>query len=412
MRVARLAVGGLLCAGMVQVAPAQDIGVASPAEALAQGQFMLSLRARLELADQEGLPDTGHALTLQTLAGWRTATWADLAATAELINVGRANDNYNDGQNGRVQYPVIADPDDTDVNQLYLDWTGIPDTRVRGGRQAILLDNVRFVGNVAFRQVMQVFNGVTVENTSLPRTRLFLGYIGRVKTVDTREHDSSTLLLNAGYSLGPQESLVAYGYFQDQHDAIGAAGFAGPAPADASNRIVGARADGARALAADRSLLYTLEYARQSDYADGDARIDADYLRVGLGGRWGKYLLRVDQERLGSNDATYGFQTPLATRHPFQGWADQFLTTPPQGLRDTYLTGGAQIGKVQLIAEYHRFKADSDGIDFGSELDFGVSYPLPRDIVARVEYADYQAGDAASGKTDLRRIWLTLSFAL
>jgi hypothetical protein len=395
----------------VQAAPAQNIVATSPAEALAQGQPILSLRARLELADQDGPPDTGHALTLQTLAGWRTATWADLAATAELINVGRANDNYNDGQNGKTRYPVIADPDDTDVNQLFLDWTGISDTRVRGGRQAVLLDNVRFVGNVAFRQVMQVFNGVTVENRSLPQTRLFLGYIGRVKTVDTREHDSSTLLLNAAYSLGPRESLVAYGYFQDQYDAIGAAGFAGPAPADASNRILGARADGARALG-DWSLLYTLEYARQSDYADGDARIDADYLRLGLGGRWGSYLLRVDQERLGSNNGTFGFQTPLATRHPFQGWADQFLTTPPQGLRDTYLTGGAQIGKAQLTAEYHQFKADAGGIDFGSELDFGVSYPLPRKIVARAEYADYQAGDAASGKTDLRRIWLTLSFAL
>jgi hypothetical protein len=381
-------------------------------DAVVSGSPLLSLRARYENASQENIPETGEAFTLQTLLGWRTEPVWNTAVTVEAINVGRLDNDYNDGQNGKTQYPVIGDPDDTDINQLYVDWTGIADTRVRAGRQAILLDNVRFVGNVAFRQVMQVFNGVTVENRSLPQTRLFLGYIGRVKTVDTREHDSGTVLLNAAYALSAQESLVAYGYFQDQYDAIGAAGFSGPAPADTSNRIVGVRADGARSVTGDWSLLYTLEYASQTDYADGDARIDADYLRLGAGGRLGNYSLRLDQERLGSNDGTYGFQTPLATRHPFQGWADQFLTTPAQGLRDTYLTGGAKLGKAQLIAEYHRFKADSGGLDFGSELDLGVSYPLPRKIVGRVEYADYQAGDAASGKTDLRRIWLTLSFAL
>ena len=72
---------------------------------------------------------------------------------------------------------MIADPDNTDVNQLYLDYAGWPDTVVRAGRQSIKLDNVRFIGNVEFRQVMQVFNGVTVENNSLPNTRLYAGYL-------------------------------------------------------------------------------------------------------------------------------------------------------------------------------------------------------------------------------------------
>ena len=31
------------------------------------------------------------------------------------------------------------------------------------------------------------------------------------------------------------------------------------------------------------------------------------------------------------------FQTPLATKHAFQGWADQFLTTPADGIEDAYL---------------------------------------------------------------------------
>ncbi|MCM0045787.1 MAG: hypothetical protein NBV65_14315, partial [Burkholderiaceae bacterium] len=48
---------------------------------------------------------------------------------------------YNDralgvDQPGRGDYPVIADPDYTGINQLYVDWTGPKDTRLRLGRQS------------------------------------------------------------------------------------------------------------------------------------------------------------------------------------------------------------------------------------------------------------------------------------
>jgi hypothetical protein len=383
---------------------------ASPLDAISGGKATLNLRPRYEFVDQDGRPDEANAFTVRTLAGWKTGAWKGLSATIELIDVGRLDDEYNDGQNGKVRYPVVADPDNTDVNQLYLDWAGLPATNVRAGRQSIKLDNVRFVGNVEFRQVMQVFNGVTIENSSLPNTRLYAGYLGRLKTVDTRQHDTDTLLLNARYALSPSETLVGYGYFQDQPDAIAAAGFSSPAPTDTSNRIVGLRADGAHAFGEKWKLLYTGEYAKQNDYASGDPRIDAHYLRLGLGGQLGNYSLRVDQELLSSNDGLYAFQTPLGTNHLFQGWADQFLTTPRQGLRDTFLSGNARIEKAQLLAEYHDFKSDSGSIDFGDEFDFGVSYPLMQKLTGKLEYADYKAGDATSGKVDTRKFWLTLIF--
>ena len=167
------------------------------------------------------------------LASWRTGSWLGLSGTIELIDVGRLNDNYDDGQNGKTQYPVIAGPDNTDVNQFFLDYAGLADTLVRGGRQAIKLDNERFIGNVEFRQVMQVFNGVTVENKSLPDTRIYAGYLGRVKTVNTRQHETDTMLLNVRYSIW--------------------------------------------------KILYTAEYAKQADYSGVDFRIDAHYIRLGIG---------------------------------------------------------------------------------------------------------------------------------
>ena len=382
---------------------------ASPWDAIASGHATLNLRPRYEYADQAG-KDTGEAATMRTLAGWKSNAWNGLSGTIELIDVGRLDDEYNDGQNGKTRYPVIADPDNTDINQLYLDYAGLPDTSVRAGRQSIKLDNVRFIGNVEFRQVMQVFNGVTVENNSLPNTRLYAGYLGRVKTVNTRQHDTDTILLNARYSMTPTDALVGYGYFQDQKDAIASTAFQATAPADTSNQSVGVRADGAHPINADWKILYTAEYAKQAHYSGGDSRIDATYTRLGIGGQWHDISLRIDQEVLGSNDGRYAFQFPLATNHLFQGWADQFLTTPRQGIRDRYLTAGAKIEKAQLLAEYHEFKSDFGSIDFGKELDFSVAYPLMPKLLGKIEYADYQAGEIASGKVNLTRVWVTLVF--
>jgi hypothetical protein len=382
---------------------------ASLGDAITGGHPTLNVRPRYEYADQAG-KDTSQAQTIRTLAGWRTGSWLGLSGAIELIDVGRLNNDYNDGQNGKTQYPVIADPDNTDINQLYVDYTGLPDTRLRAGRQAIKLDNQRFIGNVDFRQVMQVFNGVTVENNSLPDTRIYAGYLGRVKTVNTRQHETDTVLLNVHYSITPADALVGYGYFQDQNDAIAASAFQGSAPADTSNQIAGLRADGAHPLNDNWKILYTAEYAKQTHYSGGDSRIDAHYLRLGLGGQWTNYTLRVDQESMSSNDGRYAFQFPLATNHPFQGWADQFLTTPSQGIHDTYLTAGAKIEKAQMSAEYHKFKSDFGSVDFGNEFDFGVSYPLTPKLLGKIEYADYQAGDVTSGKVDLTRIWVTLIY--
>lgn len=382
---------------------------ASPWGAIASGHATLNLRPRYEYADQAG-KDTGEAATMRTLAGWKSNAWNGLSGTIELIDVGRLDDEYNDGQNGKTRYPVIADPDNTDINQLYLDYAGLPDTSVRAGRQSIKLDNVRFIGNVEFRQVMQVFNGVTVENNSLPNTRLYAGYLGRVKTVNTRQHDTDALLLNARYAITANDTVAGYGYFQHQKDAIASAAFLGAAPADTSNQNVGVRADGAHPLNIHWKILYTAEVAKQVHYSGGDSRIDATYTRLGIGGQWYDLFLRADQEVLGSNDGRYALQFPLATNHLFQGWSDQFLTTPRQGIRDRYLTAGAKIEKAQLLSEYHEFKSDFGSIDFGKELDFSLAYPLMPKLLGKIEYADYQAGDAASGRVDLKRVWVTLVF--
>ena len=99
----------------------------------------------------------------------------------------------------------------------------------------------------------------------------------------------------------------------------------------------------------DWRLLYTAEVAKQGPYAGGDSRIDASYYRLGTGVRHGDYSVRVDREVLTSHDGVYGFQTPLATKHPFQGWADQFLLTPREGIRDTFQVDASKLWVIAIF---------------------------------------------------------------
>ncbi len=382
----------------------------SLAYALTSGSPILGMRLRYEQVDQENISQTGNAVTLRTLAGWQTSSWRGWSGKAELINVGRADNDYNDGLNGKTQYPVIPDPDDSDINQLYVDFEGLPETRLRGGRQRIQLDNGRFVANNGFRQVMQVFNGVSMENNSIANTRLYAAYLARVKTSLARQHETSTVLLNARYALSQDHVLTGYGYLQDQPNAIPAAAFQGPPPSDTSNQITGLRAAGKQAIGDQWQIVYTAEYARQTDYAGGDARIDADFVHLGGGARIANLLLRADYQALGSNGGGYAFQMPLGTRHPFQGWADRFVITPTQGIRDHYVSGVANIDRVKILAAFHTFRSDVGGVDFGEEFDVGIAYAFFDKFESKLEYADYRAGDAGSGQVDVTKLWLTLTF--
>jgi hypothetical protein len=200
-------------------------------------------------------------------------------------------------------------------------------------------------------------------------------------------------------------SATGYLYLQRQADTNQITGFS-----DNSNSIAGVRLDGARRVAGGWSVLYTAEYAQQNAYAGGDSRIDAPYSRFGLGAEWRKLSLRVDEERLRSNDGVYAFQTPLGSTHSFQGWADLFTTTPKQGIRDRYASLGASIRSVALYAEWHSFRSDVGDLDFGQELDVRVTWSLSRSLLLRAELADFRGAEPAAARPDTRKVWLTVVY--
>jgi len=405
------------CVFLCMLAAMNAMAAAAPATATASGamdailggKLTFGLRARYEHAEQDGRSGDADAFTNRTLLGWRTLPLHGISVYVEAIDVTRiGGQNYNDTAVASVRHPTVADPENSDVNQMYLDHTGLADTRIRLGRQSLKLDNVRFVGNVEFRQVMQVFTGLWLENRSVRDVQFDYGHFVRVKNIFAALRQTRLDLVRASWTFMPDSQLTGFAYFQDQPVTGQATGFA-----DNSNRILGVRANGVVPLDGPWKLPFTMEIAQQDAYADGNGAIDARYWRAGGGLQHGNAFVRLDREVLGSNDNRYAFQTPLGTNHLFQGWADQFLTTPRQGIRDTFLSAGTVVSGVQLITAFHDFRSDFGNQRLGREWDVGATYVFSRQFTGKLEYARFREGDVLATRfRDTTRIWVTgmLSF--
>ncbi len=431
-------------------------------DAIKAGKNLTSFRLRYENVSQDGNGPAGtsasnkpledaHGITLRSLIGWQTAPYHDVSVGAQIISVGKLDDNFNDStpfgsvytpasnQPNKVGYAKIVDPDYTGVNQLFLDWTGIQKTKIRLGRQQVNLDNVRFIGDIGFRQVMQVFDGVSVLNQSIEKTDVYLAHFEAVRQTNTKlRTDGSLEIANINYHFSPTESLVGYGYLSSFDDlGFGNAWFgAGTlnngtllnSNADQSNKVLGLRLNGAHKINDDWKVLYTAEYAKQSSYASGDSRIDADYYKIGGGAAYDNFSLRIDQELLGSNDGKYAFQTPFGTNHLFQGWVDKFLATPKEGIQDSFITATYKYGNLLFFADYHVYNSDVDfykatggkGDKYGTEWNTSVTYNFDKNITTKIEYGKYSESDQyqptatltqASRIRDTEKLWLTATYS-
>lgn len=396
-------------------AMAEDVVEASSfSEAITDGKFKANFRLRYENVNQDGKKETGEAFTLRSLIGYETKPFHGFSVNAEVYGVSPFDDNYNDAKKGdpiasRKVYPVIADPEDYDFHQIYLQWANA-DNHVKLGRQGMILDNWRFVGDVRFRQNWAVLNGLSFMNKSLPNTTINLAHFEQVKQVNTKIEDADIEIANVKYAITPTTSVSGYGYFIDWN---------GKTLEPTSTQTYGARLDGNEKLNDSWKVLCTAEYAKQDDYKDGSDLIDNYYYRVGAGAGYGDWFVRVDQEKLSGNSDNKAFQTPLGTNHLFQGWADVFLSTPNEGIEDTMIIAGGKLMGATIKAEYHWINSDrnfakiggGNGDKYGTELDLGVYYKFTKQISGSVEYANFSEDDeyknAASRKRDIEKIWLT-----
>ena len=395
------------------VASAEDLTEKDPIEEALQGdwgQIKVNLRYRIEHVEQDGLKSTtGDPIRLRL--GYLTPKFKGFQGFAEFEgNTPLFADDYNDSTNNKTEYAVIADPSKGELNQGWLSFETIPDTFFKGGRQRILLDNQRFVGNVGWRQMEQTFDAVNLLNTSFKGLSANATYIWNVRSITSQDVNMQSPLINLKYDFQDIGSLTGYGYWLDYDDPDNS----GPFEYAFSTQTFGLRFDGSTTLADNLKLLYTAEYANQSDYQDNPKDYTADYYHL-IGGLMApntdslvtNISGKVAYEVLGS-DNDVSFKTPLGTNHGFNGWADLFLTSPPEGLRDLYGVLSSTVAGIKVDLIYHDFQADDGGADYGSEFDAMLTKKIGSHYTLQAAYANYNADEY---KVDTQKFWLQFTAA-
>jgi hypothetical protein len=373
--------------------------------AAAPWQFEWNARLRHENVDDDAFAQSANATTLRLRAGLRMHFSDHFTALLEGEGIASAGDAYNSGANGRTTRAAITDPEGAELNQAWIGWKD-PHVAAILGRQRLLFDNQRWIGNSGWRQNEQTFDAMAVDWQIAPALALRYAWLDRVHRVNgdealdplARERDLSTHLVNLGWKHGTQQ-WVGYAYLHDDQDV-----------ASASTMTYGARWTGAR-LHEGNGFGWTLEAARQQDHADNPLSFSHAYwlLEPTFAARGVTY--RAGWEHLGGN-GVHALQTPLATLHAFNGWADKFTVTPAGGLEDRYLGAGgkfgrdAHAGKFNWAIAWHDYRADTGG-HYGSEWDASLGFPVHGPLNGLVKLADYRSDGYAR---DTRKLWLQLEW--
>lgn len=370
-------------------------------------------RLRYENVDQDGISEDADALTFRLRAGAELVSdnWSLLA---EGEGTAALSEGYFSGLNDKIDLPLVADPENIELNRLQFQYRGLANTTFTVGRQRVNLLDQRFVGAAAWRQNEQTFDAVRIEHGDSKGLRADLTYSWSVRTIwgvdgrDARQQaiggDNVFATISYPTMLG---TISGFAFLVDQdEDAV--QGFR------LSSQSYGVRFEGSHPLSKDAKLNYALSYARQSDYHRNPNDYGADYLLAELGAEVHAFKLGLGHERLGADKgiALASFQTPLGTLHKFQGWADKFTTTPPNGVRDSYASLGygwkepLGLDAINATLVYHRFESDRLGDHYGNEWNAQLTLKKGR-WGATAKFADY---DADLFATDTRKFWLQLEF--
>ncbi len=368
-----------------------------------------NLRLRHEQVDDGAFVRNANADTLRLRAGLRFGLPDGWSALLEGEGIASAGNHYNSGANGRVAYPAVIDPNGAELNQAWIGWNGAKGA-AKLGRQRILLDNQRWVGNVGWRQNEQTFDALALEYKPMAGVTLRYSWLDRVHRVNgddardplARERNLDTHLINAAWKRGGQQ-LVGYAYLHRDQDV-----------ARASTATYGLRWTGER-LRDGNGWGWTAEAARQADLGNNPQDFSHAYWLLEPAYSARGSTIKMGWEHLGGN-GTHALQAPLATLHAFNGWDDKFLTTPTGGLDDRYLSASGKFGQIRggrfaWTVAWHDYRADTAlaGLGhYGSEWNASLGFPLATRLQALLKIADYRADHYAR---DTTKVWLQVEWA-
>lgn len=370
-----------------------------------KGAIKFDLNYRWENVNQDiGKPHTANGNTARLRLGLLSPKFHGLQGYAEYEGNLALQEDFNSTRNGNTGYSTIADPERSELNQLWISYEGIPDTVIKGGRQRIKLDDDRFIGNVGWRQMEMTFDSVLITHTNQQLFGLVInaGYIGNIQTITATTENIQAPLLNVNYKLGDLGNAIGYGYWLDYTEKENA---------EKSSQTYGLRMTNYQkpgdtyALSDHYGVVYTAEWSYQQDYGHGETKYKADRFNMMGGLTVYNFTFQGAIEQLNGYGANKTFDTPLGTNHAFQGWADLFLTTPKDGIRDVFgtVTGLFMQGSLIATAVYHDFSDDTGSIHYGQEVDAQVLKKFGKHYSLLAKYAYY---DTDQFGTDTQKIWL------
>ncbi|WP_246048201.1 alginate export family protein [Hankyongella ginsenosidimutans] len=218
-------------------------------------------------------------------------------------------EKYFSGVNGKADRPIIADPENIELNRAQVQITALPKTAITLGRQRINLDDQRFVGSVGWRQNEQTFDSARIEWSGVENLKVDLTYAWNVRTIwgiDGRDGrpqgiDGDNVFANISYKT-PFGTLTGFAYVVDAENA---------AVVRNASKTFGARFVGAYPVAKAFKLNYAASYASQTDSGRNPNDYQADYYLVEGGADIGAFKLGAGYEVLGR---TMGSRRPASRR--------------------------------------------------------------------------------------------------
>jgi hypothetical protein len=374
---------------------------------------IVDARLRWEEVDQADIPRDAEAVTARIRSGFK-ADAGPFQALVEAEATLAIVEQYNSGTNGLTGFPVVVDPQNIELNRAQLRYAAHGVTAT-AGRQLIELADQRFVGSANFRQNQQTYDAARVQWGDPKRVFTDVTYAWGVRTVNgidgagarPQSIGGDNVFALAGVAT-PVGTLTGFAYLIDQ-DLAAVQGFR------LENQTYGIRLAGTRRIG-PVGLSYAGSYARQSDWHRNPNNYAASYWLAEATGTAGLLSLTAGHEVLGADDgrALTSVQTPLASLFKFQGWADKFTTTPPNGVRDLYGTAAlawktlGPFAATGLSATYHRFRSDRLDQHYGTEWDLLASVKRGRTVLS-ARYARYRAEAFA---TDTDKLWLEADWVL
>jgi hypothetical protein len=346
----------------------------------------LDIRARYEIADVDGL-DVSHAFTTRERVGLKTREWNGLSFLVEGEFSQAVIDDYHGGAAGVTPFDpfnsTIADPETNELNQLFVQYKGF-DTVFKLGRQRLIYDNAAFVGNVGWRQNEQTYDAFTLSNTSIPGLTLNYGYIDQVNRIFgsdaigiAKNVPSDIHLFNASYTGIEGWTFGGYAYLMDFDDVPGW-----------NNDTFGLSAKtNVAGLALSAELAYQNEAGPAND-------LEALYAHVTATKALVTHSLALGLEHL---DA--GFQTPLATLHAFNGFADVFVAGRTAGthggITNIYLSHSMPIfWGVKWTNTLHAFGDNEISTGRGWEVDSVLLKKFDDHLTAIAKLAHFESESA------------------